>query len=62
MDRKAPAFGRRVGKRRKTWIVLKEPNRTEIRLGHHPDLKLAVTRRGAFVALGTPVGEKENQH
>lgn len=59
MDRKTPAFGLRVGKRRKTWIVLKEPNRTKIRLGHYPDLKLAEARRRAFVALGTPVGEKE---
>ncbi|MFK4535166.1 hypothetical protein ABIA00_003349 [Bradyrhizobium ottawaense] len=59
MDRKTPAFGLRVGKRRKTWIVLKEPNRTKIRLGHYPHLKLAEARRRAFVALGTPVGEKE---
>ncbi|WP_407121091.1 hypothetical protein [Bradyrhizobium sp. STM 3561] len=43
----------------KAWIVLKEPNRTKIRLGHYPDLKLAEARRRAFLALGTPVGEKE---
>lgn len=59
MDRKTPAFGIRVGKRRKTWIVLKEPNRTKIRLGHYPDLPLVEARRRAFVALGTPVGQKE---
>lgn len=59
MDRKTPAFGLRVGKHRKTWIILKEPNRTKIRLGHYPDLKLAEARRRAFVALGTPAGQKE---
>lgn len=59
MDRKTPGFGLRVGKRRKTWIVLKEPNRTKLRLGHYPDLKLAEARRRAFIALGTPVGQKE---
>lgn len=59
MHRKTPAFGLRVGKRRKTWMILKEPNRTKIRLGHYPDLKLAEARRRAFVALGTPAGQKE---
>jgi integrase len=59
MDRKTPAFGLRVGKNRKTWIVLKEPNRTKVRLGHYPDLPLIEARRRAHVALGTPFVAKE---
>src|SRR5947209_20219139 len=59
MDRKTPAFGLRVGKQRKTWIVLKEPNRTKVRLGHYPDLPLTEARRRAYVALGTPLAQKE---
>lgn len=52
-DEKTPAFGMRVGKNRKTWIVLKEPNRTKLRLGHYPDLSLAEARKKALVAIGT---------
>ena len=59
MDRKTPAFGLRVGVRRKTWIILKEPNRTKIRLGHYPDLPLTEARRRAHIALGTPFAAKE---
>jgi integrase len=59
MDRKTPAFGLRVGKHRKTWIVLKEPNRTKVRLGHYPDLPLTEARRRAHVALGTPFVAKD---
>jgi hypothetical protein len=29
MDKRTPAFGIRVGKNRKTWIVLKEPTRRQ---------------------------------
>ncbi|WP_271595842.1 MULTISPECIES: hypothetical protein [unclassified Bradyrhizobium] len=34
-------------------------NRTKIRLGHYPDLKVAEVRRRGFAALGTPVAENE---
>ena len=54
-DNKTPSFGIRVGKNRKTWIVLKGPNRTKVRLGHYPALSLADARRKAFVALGSPL-------
>ncbi|MCA1530484.1 Arm DNA-binding domain-containing protein [Bradyrhizobium yuanmingense] len=57
MDRKTPAFALRVRKRRKAWVVVN--NRTKVRLGHYPDLKLAEARRRGFAALGTPVGENE---
>lgn len=54
-DEKTPAFGLRVGKHRKTWFVLKEPNRTRLRIGHYPALSLAEARKKAMVAIGTPM-------
>jgi len=54
-DEKTPAFGIRIGKSRNTWIVLKEPNRTKLRIGHYPDLSLADARKRAMVAIGTPM-------
>lgn len=54
LDQKTQAFGVRVGKHRKTWIVLKEPNRTKVSLGHYPALSLQDARKKAFIALGTP--------
>jgi integrase len=53
-DDRTPAFGIRVGKVRKTWLVLKEPNRTKVRLGHYPSLTLAEARKRALIALATP--------
>src|SRR5687767_5860464 len=52
-DEKTPSFGIRVGKNRKTWLVLKGANRTKVRLGHYPALSLADARRKALVALGS---------
>lgn len=54
-DERTPAFGLRVGKQRKTWLVLKEPNRTKVRIGHYPALSLADARRKALVVLGSPL-------
>ena len=53
-DERTPSFAIRVGKYRKTWLVVKEPNRTKVRLGHYPDLSLAEARRRALVAIGSP--------
>jgi hypothetical protein len=53
-DSKLPSFGIRVQKRRKTWIVVKQPNRTKVRLGYYPTLSLADARKKALIALGTP--------
>jgi hypothetical protein len=53
-DAKTPSFGIRVGKKRKTWIVLKGENRTKVRLGHYPALSLQDARRKALVTLGSP--------
>ncbi len=52
-DERTPSFGIRVGKHRRTWLILKEPNRTKVRLGHYPDLSLADARKKALVALGS---------
>jgi integrase len=53
-DLKTPGFGMRVGKNRKTWIVLKGANRTKVRIGHYPFVTLADARRKAHVVLGSP--------
>lgn len=51
-DTKTPAFGLRVGKNRKTWMVMRGRNRTRIRLGHYPALNLTEAKRKAYIALG----------
>jgi integrase len=43
-DSTTPAFGIRVGKNRRTWIVMKGKERQLIRLGHYPALSLAEAR------------------
>lgn len=53
-DERTPGFGIRIGKHRKTWIVVKQPNRTKVRLGHYPALSLADARKKALVTLGSP--------
>jgi hypothetical protein len=53
-DDRTPSFGIRVGKNRRTWLVLKGDNRTKVRLGHYPALGLADARRKALIALGSP--------
>ena len=44
-DKSTPAFGIRVGKNRKTWIVIRGTERT--RIGHYPTLGLADARKEA---------------
>jgi len=53
-DEKTPGFGLLVGKRRKTWLVVKGTGRVRVRIGHYPDLSLADARRRAMVSLGSP--------
>lgn len=53
-DERTPSFGIRVGKLRKTWIVIKDQTRIKTRLGHYPNLSLSDARKGALTALGTP--------
>jgi len=54
MDDRTPAFGIRVGKNRKTWIVLREPNRTKVTIGHYPALGLSDARKKAMATLSAP--------
>ena len=53
-DERTPSFGLLVGKRRKTWLVVKGRGRVRVRLGHYPTLSLADARKKALVALGMP--------
>jgi hypothetical protein len=55
VSRQTPSFGIRVGKTRRTWIVIKEPNRTKVSLGHYPALSLSEARKKALIALGSPL-------
>lgn len=57
-DAKTPGFGIRVGKNRKTWLVVKGERRTKIRLGHYPAMTLSEARKRALVTLGSPMQEK----
>jgi integrase len=53
-DTKTRGFGIRVGKNRRTWIVLQGQKSAKVRLGHYPALSLADARKRAMIALGTP--------
>ncbi len=46
LDRKTPSFGLRVGKRRKTWLVI-DANRNKQKFGQYPDLSPADARAEA---------------
>ncbi len=53
-DKTTPAFGIRVGKNRKTWIVIRGRERVRTRIGHYPAVSLAKARKQALVLLGSP--------
>jgi integrase len=53
-DEKTPSFGIRVGKNRKTWLVVKGANRTKVSIGQYPSISLQEARRKALVELGSP--------
>jgi hypothetical protein len=57
-DTKVKNFGMRVGKSRKTWVVVKGENRTKITLGHYPDISLSEVRKLALDAIRTPTWSK----
>jgi integrase len=60
-DARLPSFGLRVGKTKRTWLVIKGANRTKVRLGHYPRLKLAEARQQAHIVLGTPYAPKQEK-
>jgi Arm DNA-binding domain len=57
-DTKVKNFGMRVGKSRKTWMVVKGENRTKITLGHYPDISLSEARKLALDAIRAPTWTK----
>ena len=57
-DTKTPAFGIRVGKHRRTWIITKGKERAVLTLGHYPALSLQDARRKALIALGSPLAAR----
>lgn len=57
-DKMTPAFGIRVGKNRKTWIVIRGRERVRTRIGRYPTVSLANARKQALVLLGSPVERK----
>jgi hypothetical protein len=59
LDTRLPSFGIRVGKRRKTWIVIKGKNRTKISLGRYPAMSLADARKQAMVELSRSASPSE---
>jgi integrase len=50
-DARLTSFGIRVGKSRRTWIVIRGKNRTKVSLGHYPAVSLADARKRALAAL-----------
>jgi hypothetical protein len=58
-DDHTPAFGIRVGKHRKTWIVVRGRDRLRTRIGHYPAISLADARKKALVLLGSAVEREE---
>jgi integrase len=57
-DGKTKGFGIRVGKNRKSWVVIYGRNRTKVTLGHYPALSLADARKKALLTLGSPLVAK----
>jgi len=47
LDDATPGFGVRVGKNRKTWIVMRGQVRQRVRIGHYPAMSLAEARKEA---------------
>lgn len=58
-DKTTPAFAIRVGKNRKTWIVIRGRERSRTRIGHYPDLSLANARKKAMVLLGSVLSREK---
>jgi integrase len=55
-DNRTPGFGIRVGKQKRTWIVMRGKQRQLIRLGHYPAMTLAEARtRGKQLLAATQI-------
>ena len=53
MDEKLPAFGIRVGKNRKAWLVVPDQRRVRKVIGHYPAMGVAKARNEARMLLAT---------
>jgi hypothetical protein len=51
-DELLPNFAVRVGKNRKTWMVMRGRTRTRARIGTYPSMSLADARKKAHALLG----------
>lgn len=56
-DTTTPAFGLRVGKRAKTWTVMRGRARERLTIGRYPDLSLTDARKEAKRLLIEPIAE-----
>lgn len=56
-DETTPAFGVRVGKHKKAWVITRGDNRQRITIGHYPTISLAEARKQAKRKLAEPVTE-----
>jgi integrase len=54
-DDTTPAFGIRVGKRRKVWFVIRGKNRLRTTIGRYPEKTLADARKEAKALLSEPI-------
>jgi len=54
-DARTPAFGIRIGKLRKTWIVVRGKARTKTVVGHYPAMGLSEARTAARKLLVEPI-------
>jgi hypothetical protein len=52
-DEATPAFGVRVGKHVKTWVVMRGKTRERLTIGRYPDLSLVDARKEAKRLLST---------
>ena len=57
-DDRKPSFGILIGKRTKTWLVVKGRRRVREKIGHYPALSLADARRRATMILAETEEEK----
>jgi integrase len=57
-DTKSPAFGIRVGKNRKAWVVTRGVDRQRITLGQYPNMTLAEARKAARTLLAQEPTQK----
>lgn len=53
-DSRTPSFGIRVGANRRSWLVVRGPNRTKVSLGRYPEVSVKEAHRKAMLALAAP--------